>query len=330
MARWAWSLGISLAILAQTSAGRAAEPPLIREADMPLDGVAGRIDHLAFDPKRQHLVIAELGNGTVDVVDIGSGRRVARLSGLQEPQGVAYVPGADLIVVADGGDGMLRSYHASDLSLAGTLHLGDDADNVRADSTTGDVVVGYGSGALAAVDPVSMHVRRTVDLPAHPESFQLAPDQGRVLVNLPGAGLVAVVDLRNGRVLDRWPTKGLHDNFPLAVDTAARGVATVFRDPPRLVLLDAEDGSRRAATETCGDADDVFFDPGRERLYVICGAGAVDVFVVSANALEQVGRVSTAPGARTALFVPELDRLFVAARQPVAGGPAKIIALRPR
>src|SRR5689334_13721573 len=68
MARWAWSLGIGLAILAQTSAGRAAELPLIRETDMPLDGAAGRIDHLAFDPKRQHLVIAELGNGTVDVV----------------------------------------------------------------------------------------------------------------------------------------------------------------------------------------------------------------------------------------------------------------------
>ena len=131
-------------------------------------------------------------------------------------------------------------------------------------------------------------------------------------------------------MLERWPSQGLHANFPMAVDTAARRVATVFRDPPRLVLLDAEDGSRRAATETCGDADDVFFDHKRERLYVICGAGAVDVFAVSANALENLGRVSTAPGARTGLFVPELDRLFVAARQPVTGGPAKIIALRPR
>jgi hypothetical protein len=331
MATWAWSLGLSLAILAQAaSTGSGAEPPLIREADMPLDGVAGRIDHLAFDSTRQRLVIAELGNGTVDVVDIGSGRRVARISGLHEPQGVAYVAGVDLIVVADGGDGMLRSYHASDLSPAATLQLGDDADNVRVDSATGEVVVGYGAGALAAVDPVSMQVRRTVELPAHPEAFQLDPDQGRVLVNLPGASLVAVVDLRGGRILDRWPTRGLHANFPLAVDTAAHRLATVFRDPPHLVLLDWEDGSRRAVAETCGDADDVFFDHRRGRLYVICGAGAVEVFTVSAGALEPLGRVSTAPGARTGLFVPELDRLFVAARQPVAGGPAKIIALRPR
>ena len=33
--------------------------------------------------------------------------------------------------------------------------LGDDADNLRVDPRTGQVVVGYGSGALAIVEPRS-------------------------------------------------------------------------------------------------------------------------------------------------------------------------------
>lgn len=42
-----------------------------------------------------------------------------------------------------------------------------------------------------------------------------------------------------------------------------------------------------------------------------------------ANDYRETGRVETVRGARTSLFVPELDRLFVAARQQ-GGSPAQI------
>lgn len=77
---------------------------------------------------------------------------------------------------------------------------------------------------------------------------------------------------------------------------------------------------------TCGDADDVFLDARRERLYVVCGSGAVDV--VETTGFRSTGRVATRSGARTGLFVPELDRLFVAARA-VPGQAASILVLRP-
>jgi hypothetical protein len=41
------------------------------------------------------------------------------------------------------------------------------------------------------------------------------------------------------------------------------------------------------------------------------------------------GRIRTAPGARTSLFVPELDRLFVARRAGPAGQEAAILVFRP-
>ena len=69
------------------------------------------------------------------------------------------------------------------------------------------------------------------------------------------------------------------------------------------------DGVLPADVDVCGDADDVFVDRKRHRTYVIGGEGVVDV--LNDHGL-RIQRISTAAGARTGLFVPELDRLFVA------------------
>ncbi len=89
-------------------------------------------------------------------------------------------------------------------------------------------------------------------------------------------------------------------------------------------------GIVRANLATCGDADDVFFDARRRRLYVSCGEGVVDVLQGDAAAgYHPLARIPTRPGARTSLFVPELDRLLVAARSSASGAGAAILVFRP-
>lgn len=115
-------------------ASRAAEPeppPLVLERTIPLPGVSGRIDHIAVDLRRGRLVVAELGNGSVEAIDLASGRVVHRVAGLKEPQGVAYAPGADLVAVTSAGDGSVRLFRGEDWQPVGTVALGEDADNVR-------------------------------------------------------------------------------------------------------------------------------------------------------------------------------------------------------
>ena len=81
------------AMLLNASAGSATEaPPLQLEAKIPLGDVAGRIDHMAADVKRQRLFVAELGNDTVGVVDLVERKLLRQLTGLKEPQGVGYEP----------------------------------------------------------------------------------------------------------------------------------------------------------------------------------------------------------------------------------------------
>ena len=115
----------------------------------------------------------------------------------------------------------------------------------------------------------------------------------------------------------------------MALDPAAGTLATVYRFPATLALYDIATGARRQTAATCGDADDVFFDPQRKRLYVICGSGAVDVFGAAGKDYLRLDRISTSSGARTGLFVPQLDRLFVAARAGPST-PAAILVYQPR
>jgi hypothetical protein len=321
-------LGCVAALIVLVAAIARAEPPLVLERTIPLPNVRGRIDHMALDRDHARLFVAALGDGTVEVVDLHAGTISGRIEGLREPQGVAYVPQSDRVVVACGGDGTVRIFGAGDLSPVAQVGLGDDADDARIDPRDGRVLVGYGSGGLAILDPAHGAKLTDVALPEHPEGFELDTATDRVFVNLPTRGEIAVVDLRDGRPSATWRVLGARSNFPLAIDGAGALLATVFRKPPKLALLDAQTGAVKADAETCGDADDVFFDGERSRIYVSCGEGVVDVFAFDASGVRRLARVATAPGGRTSLFAPALDRLFVAVRAG-GGAPASILVFRP-
>lgn len=314
--------------------GRAAKAPmssLVLERTIPLADVSGRIDHMDIDVGRKRLFVAELGNGSLEVIDLATGQAVHRIGGLKEPQGVGYAPAADMIAVTSAKDGTVQLFRAADFSTVSTVDLGDDADNVRLDARSGRFVVGYGSGGLAVLDPTSRSVVSRTELAAHPEGFRLDPVGPRAFVNLPDAHRIDVVDLVIGRQVATWNVPNLRANFPMALDESGAVLATVFRNPARLVLLDTDTGAVRANLATGDDADDVFFDSKRHRIYVSCGEGMIDVFQQDGNGYRRLERIKTASGARTSLFVPELDRLFVAARAGFFGfgSDAAILVFRP-
>jgi DNA-binding beta-propeller fold protein YncE len=316
------SLIWSAKVTAQT-----ADVPLVLETKIPLGEVSGRIDHLSIDVKRQRLFVAELGNDSVGVVDLAVGKVLRRITGMSEPQGVAYVPFADSVFVANAGDGSVHVLRGDDLAPIGRIELGEDADNVRVDTGRNRVLVGYGNGALAVIDPATRTKAADIRLKGHPESFQIDETGTKVFVNVPDARDVEVADLAS-QANRSLPTHGAGSNFPMAIDRDAHRVLIVFRSPPTLMALSSQDGRIITKIETCGDADDVFVDAKRHHVYVSCGEGVVDVLDQREAEYRRLARVPTVSGARTSLFVPELDRLFVAVRSR-SGEPAAIWVFRP-
>jgi DNA-binding beta-propeller fold protein YncE len=307
------SAAVATIFLDQNAAGANAEmPPLQLEAKIPLGNVSGRIDHMAVDLARHRLFVAALGNDSLAVVDLEA-RRLDRIIGeLAEPQGVGYDPATDTLYVANAGDGSVRLFKGVDLSPGERIELGSDADNIRVDSKAGRVFIGHGDGALAAIDASTRDKVASAPLKAHPESFQLDGNTNRIFVNVPNNGAIDVVDRVTGQTVASWPTEGRSANFAMALDHARQHVLIAFRRPAELGVFSVADGKLLASVPICGDVDDLFVDSKRDRVYVSCGEGFLDVLAVEGALYRQIAHVATAIGARTSLFVPELDRLLLA------------------
>lgn len=323
-------MGTAFPAAVTPQAAHAAEAvPLHLEARIPLGDVKGRIDHLAVDLDRQRLFVAELGNDSVGIVDLGASKVSGRIRGLKQPQGVGYLPATDTLYVANAGDGSVRLFKGEDLKETGRIELGDDADNVRIDGAGNQVVVGYGEGALAIIDTKENRTVAEIALHGHPESFRLESNGGRIFVNVPDAHAIEVADRESGKLIAQWSTGRSSANYPIALDEASRQVLVVFRNPATLTAFSTNDGAPVASAGTCGDADDVFVDAKRHRGYVSCGEGYLDVFGREAGTFHRIGYIPTASGSRTSLFIPELDRLSWPYGQrigsrPRSGSPGRI------
>lgn len=311
--------------------------PLFLEAKIALGAVGGRLDHLAIDLARRRLFVAELGNDSVAVVDLARRSTIHVIGGLSEPQGVGYIAQTDTIYVANGGDGSVRLFNGRDFSPVSRIALDRDADNIRTDEAMGLAYVGHGGGGIGAlvggggggiaIIGAAGHLVGDIKVLAHPEGFQIDAASHRLYVNLPDADRIGVIDLETKSLAFAWPLRAVHANFPMTLDRAHDRILIGVRSPPRLLAI-APTGTVAANAVSCDDADDIFADTRRSRVYVSCGEGVLDIFATDGGRLERIGRIATARGARTSLWVPALDRLFVAVRA-TASGSAAIWVFRP-
>jgi DNA-binding beta-propeller fold protein YncE len=293
-------------------------PPLVRTGAIPLPGVQGRIDHFAFDPHNR-LFVSALGNNTVEILDLGAQRDVHSISGVPAPQGVAYSPDTDKLFVASA-KGRLYIYSGTSFDLITTIDFHGDVDNLRYDAMEKRVYVGYGdeeAAAIAAVDAVTnRRLEEEYRLGAHAESFQLETSGPNIFVNLPDLKQIAAINRRT-RVISRWPLT-LGGNFPMALDESDHRLFVATRTPARMAVFDTNSGHMLAALPCVQDADDLYYDSARHRIYIVGGEGHISVFQQDDPDLyRQQANVPSALGARTAGYFGKIgkkafDRLYVA------------------
>ncbi len=300
------SCGCIIAVHAQ-------EKTLKLKQTIPLPGVEGRIDHFALDASGERLFVCALGNNTVEVLDLRKGVRVHSITGLGAPQGIAYIPQFDRLFIANDNGGLCKIYDGKSFQQISELNFEDDADNVRYEDTTKRIYVGFGSGGIAIVNAPDGKQIGSIKLSAHPEAFELEKNGKRIFVNVPNARQVAVIDREKGEVIAKWKTDLAFGNFPMALDETNHRLFVGCRLPSKLVVLNTESGEVAAKIDISGDPDDLFYDSKRHRIYAICGAGKIDIIEqTDPNTYAASAKVNTADGARTGLFVPERDALFVA------------------
>jgi hypothetical protein len=299
-------------ILASESLGQRTEPLQLVQK-IPLPEIEGRIDHMALDLSRDRLLVAALASHRLELVDLEAHKVIHSILGLNEPQGVVYIPGLDRLFVADGGDGNVNAYDGKSFAKVGSIAFDDDADNLRYDPSAKIVYVGYGAGAIGAIDVTSLQRKGNVKLRGHPESFQLEQVGTKLYVNVPAAKEIAVIDRSTMSVITNWPLNQLNANFPMSLDEKGQRLFIGTRQPARVLVQDITSGRPIVELTIAGDTDDLFYDARRRQLYVSCGEGVLEVFREEAqNHFRELSQIPTVHGARTCLMDSQGGRLFLA------------------
>jgi DNA-binding beta-propeller fold protein YncE len=127
---------------------------------------------------------------------------------------------------------------------------------------------------------------------------------------------VGVVDLATRQLTARWPVPDAHVQNSMALDEPNHRLFIATRTPPTFFVFNTDTGKVITSLPCVGVNDDMTFDAKRKRIYVT-GDGAASVFAQrDADHYEHIVDVPTGFRAKTSLYVPELNRLYIA----ISGG----------
>ncbi len=302
----------AFSILLAGAAALRAPPADNRVTETFHDGGAGGGDYMAVDPG-DHLLFVPRSTHTM-VLDEATGKTVADIPGQKRNHGVALVPSAGRGFISDGGDGSVVIFDLKTFAVLGRIKAEADADGIIYDRASNKVLVVSGDGGVLIpvspdVDPRSGHADPAINLGGKPE-FLAADGRGRVYINLVNKAEVAVVDTKTMKVLDHWPTAPGGTPVGMSMDRAHRRLFIGCRNPRRMIVMNADDGTVIADLPIGAVVDATRYDDGNA--FASCGDGTVTVIRQNAaGKFEGVQSVPTMPGARTMDIDPKTHALYL-------------------
>ncbi len=305
-----------------------------------LPNVKGRLDHIDVDVKGKRLFVAGLENGTLEVVDLRAGKWMRSIPGFKKPQGALYVAELNKLFVASGDDGMLRVFRGDTLELVDPIQLEPGPNRVVYEPHSKLVYVGYGGkdagkdyGEVGIIDAKNDKHIGDFKVVAHPSELLLDKSGTTLFVSVSIANQIQVIDINKRQVVSTWRVSSQHPG-DAAFDESTSRLFIGTRTPPEMIVMDSKSGKEVAHFPTADGMDGVYFDAPRKRVYVSGGRELPSGFVYiyqqkGADHYENVGSVTTRGGAGTSLWLPELNRYYVAAPAN-EGAVAAILVYAPR
>jgi len=286
-----------------------------------LPGYSGDFDHFGVDLVGNRLFLAAEDHGTLEVFNLRSGAHEQTVSGVETPHSILYIPDMKRLLVTDSGPGMTKVLDGTTYKVTGSIKLVPGADSVGFDAprdrlyvVTGGKDVHMKDSVLAEIDPrTGRHISDVHFDANHVEALAVEQHGKRLYINVTDQNYLAVVDKDQHAIVARWPIREAEQNAPVAFDEAHHRLFVVTRKPGMLVVLNARTGESIASFKAPERCDEVVFDAANHRIYVAGGDGFVGVYQqIDADQYRQLASVPSAKGAKTAILVPALHRLYLA------------------
>jgi DNA-binding beta-propeller fold protein YncE len=285
-----------------------------------LPGYTGDFDHFAVDVKGNRLFLAAEDHGTLEVFDLASGEHLKTIEGVEVPHGILYLEDKNLLIVTDSGAGFSKVFDATTYKVIDTIKLAPGADSMGYDAGGKHLYVATGGkngnmadSFLTKIDPRTRKQLGELKFETDKVEAMAIEQKGKHLyINVTGKNHVAVIDKEKFVVLNTWPIKEAEMNAAMAFDEANQRLFVVTRKPFKLLILNARTGASIASFAAPERTNEAIFDKVNRRIY-LAGDDFISVFQQKdADHYEELAHVPSAKGAKTAIFVPELNRLYAA------------------
>jgi DNA-binding beta-propeller fold protein YncE len=316
---------LALALVCVVKAPAQDKTPLRLVQTISLSGLQRHWDHFGVDAKGNRLFLTSEDEPVVDVFDLKTNKLIHTITGLKGSHNVLAFPDLKKIFVVDGEASDLKIFNYDTYELMGRTELSIDADPAVYDPATKYLYVVNGGRAaktpyclISVVDTVSGKKLADIKLDTNRlESMALEKSGQRLFVNMTTANKIGVVDRQKRTLIDTWTVTSALENVPMQYDESTHRLFVATRKPSRMVVVNTDTGKEVASLPTADSVDDLAYDAAHHRIYVPGGNlnGAVGAVTViqqkDADHYEVLANIPTKPGARTARFVPELNKYYV-------------------
>lgn len=334
-------LGVSVVVSPMTSLaqvvtvapslGQTVSGPLRLIQTISLAGVDGALDHMAMDVKGRRLFVPAEQHGTIEVLDLTTGKRIHTISSARWPSTVIYHPESNEIFVSDRADGACKVFSGKTYDLVRSIKLMVGADNAAYDVrshylyiATGGRHAGLPYTLLAIINALTSQHLGDIQLDSsNVQAMAFETSGSKMYADLADLSKVAVIDRDKRMMLTAWPTTPQCQRpYGLALDSAHRRLFVGCRmfatqadwwQPGKMLVLDTDSGRPVVSLDAGGGVDEMFFDPASQRIYSQGYEGITDVWKeLDPDHYESIGRIQGGVHGKTSLLVPELSRYYVA------------------
>jgi DNA-binding beta-propeller fold protein YncE len=296
--------------------------PLKLIQSIPLPGLKeGDFDHFAIDLDEHRLFLTAEANGLVEVFDTQTNKLIHTIRGMEAPHSMVYRADLKRLFVVDGDASEINVFDTNTYGLIGHVGLYIDADSQAYDPETKLMyVVSGGREAHTPYSYISIvdttRSKKTLDMKIDAswlEAIALERHGPRLFVNITSENAVGVMDRDQHSITAKWPIPGdTQQNLPLFLDEPNHRLLLTTRKTPKLVVMNSETGKVTASVPCVGMVDDIAYDAKLKRFY-LSGDQFVEVFKQDdADHYTSFGKIASGFRAKTAIFVPELNRYFLA------------------
>jgi DNA-binding beta-propeller fold protein YncE len=284
-----------------------------------LPGFTGDFDHFAVDLKGKRLFLTAEDHKTVEVFDL-EGKRLHSITGFGQPHAAVVLSDGN-IIVTDGDDfGRVALVNGKDYKIMNAIKLPNGVDGAVFNPVNQYYYVESGSDdagakthAISIIDTKAFKLAGEITLPGnHSEAMAIDHAGKKMYINLVGEDQVGVVDLDSRKLIAKWPVPDAQGADALVLDEPNHRVFIATRKPAKFFVYDTNTGKVVTTLPTAEMNDDMWFDVARKRFYVTGTETTAVMGQLDPDHYSHIADVPTGYRAKTSIYVPELNRLYIA------------------